>query len=630
VFAVLASCLGSVCSAETAINYANRAMELNPSDGKANLTKAVSLQMLGEYEAAGSIYSALLRANPTDPQMHLNLSVVLLCLQRSAEGWEHYKWRKKSNKLSWEQQNLQNFVSAPLWAGENLDGKTILLVEEQGLGDVIQCLQYAGELKKRYNCKIQMTVREALLPLIEQYPHVDQWITEISHSMPDSDYHAYLFDLPGVLDVQLDEFSNREPYIHADPGLVDVWREKLADYGGLKVAIVWQGNKNHSSDHWRSFPLKAIQPLSQLQGVTFFSLQRDHGVEQLAHNSTGVSLVNLGEDIDRDTGIFVETAAVLKNMDLLITCDSSVNHLASALGVKSWLALAAASPDWRWGSDRDDYPSYPEMRIYRCPRTRDWQGVFESMAQNLAQSFPEVSIKSPSLQRLHSSPSADIRMTKYGALICPIADKQCTPQLNNYGEFMSSEIDLISQFLLPGGLIIEIGANIGEHTIPLSNLVGDGGDVLAFENRPTIHQTLCANVLINGLSNVECVESNLFEVAVNKLRTHHIEGLDPTTLIKIAYTDDNCAILIANQDFIKSKLPAIYIRGGADENSCPLTLTELLRELGYQIYVHNAATYQKRNFYGASATLPTEPHLSNLLCIPSTAPIEITGLARLE
>jgi ADP-heptose:LPS heptosyltransferase len=172
------------------------------------------------------------------------------------------------------------------------------------------------------------------------------------------------------------------PYITADPSLVATWRERLANYDGRKIGISWRGSPKHPADRMRSIPLAEFAPLAQLPGVQLFSLQKGAGAEELASMAERYNIIDLGSGLDENTGAFVETAAVLKNLDLVIACDTAIVHVAGALGVPTWVALNN-SPDWRWLQNGNRTNAYPNTRLFRQPTFGDWKSVVATMTSEL-------------------------------------------------------------------------------------------------------------------------------------------------------------------------------------------------------------------------------------------------------
>jgi hypothetical protein len=191
--------------------------------------------------------------------------------------------------------------------------------------------------------------------------------------------------LPGILNTSIETVPAETPYLAARPELVEHWRGKLSGFDGLTVGITWQGNPNYSLDRLRSIPLRCFAPLAQVPGVRLISLQKPPGTEQLAEVRELFPVTDFGDELDQG-GAFLDTAAVMKNLDLVITSDTATAHLAGALSVPVWVALRFA-PDWRWMRGRPDSPWYPTMRLFRQRKPGDWHGVFEEIKDALCHRF---------------------------------------------------------------------------------------------------------------------------------------------------------------------------------------------------------------------------------------------------
>jgi hypothetical protein len=200
---------------------------------------------------------------------------------------------------------------------------------------------------------------------------------------PPCDLQAPLLSLPMILGTRLDTVLADVPYLSAAPQLEKVWRERLGRLAGLRVGICWQGDPAAEGDVLRSIPLESFAPLANVRGVTLVSLQRIHGVEQLAALGDRFQVVDLGDDVDQKHGPFMDTAAIVKSLDLVVTCDTALAHLAGALAVPVWIAVSL-STQWRWMRDRDDSPWYPTARLFRQSRLGDWSDVMTRMAETLA------------------------------------------------------------------------------------------------------------------------------------------------------------------------------------------------------------------------------------------------------
>jgi len=264
-----------------------------------------------------------------------------------------------------------------------------VLHAEQGLGDTIQFLRYALLIKEQFE-RVFLECQPALVSLLADFP-VDRLIAR-GKPLPKFDLHAPLLSLPGLFRTSLENIPAQVPYLKARPELVARWREKLKPLTGFRVGIAWQGKPDFKLDRCRSFRLSHFAALAELKGVCLISLQKGPGIEQLAEWSRVGSahhemahgglvgeahptVVDFGSEFDEQAGPFMDTAAIMMNLDVVITSDSAVAHLAGALGVPVWVALSF-SPDWRWLLDRSDSPWYPSMRLFRQKSPGDWAGDF--------------------------------------------------------------------------------------------------------------------------------------------------------------------------------------------------------------------------------------------------------------
>lgn len=358
----------------------DRALALKPDYLNAWKNKGTALVWEGHLDAAVASYQQALQLAPNDAETHKNLGVIWLLQGKFEPGWREYAFRWQTNETT-----LPNYAQ-PLWDGSPLDGKTILLAAEQGLGDTVHFIRYANVLKQHYDCRVIAACQAPLLPLLATCEGIDQ-LVDRELVPPDFDVFVPLLNIPGILNESLDTIPGQTPYLFADASLTARWEQRLSVYPGLKVGIAWQGNPDHQADRMRSVPLSEFAPLGQVGGVRLFSLQKGHGREQLADATRKIDVVDFGPEFDASGGAFMDTAAVLKNLDLLITSDTAIAHVAGALGVPVWVVLSYV-PDWRWLLDRDDSPWYPTMRLFRQPKVGDWASVFQEIAGQLERMAP--------------------------------------------------------------------------------------------------------------------------------------------------------------------------------------------------------------------------------------------------
>jgi hypothetical protein len=259
---------------------------------------------------------------------------------------------------------LDRGFGLPYWQGEDLGDKTLLIYTEQGLGDTIQFGRYIPHVRTHVK-NIVLEIEEKLVEIMRPLMGDIAIVIKGKERLPNFDVQIPLTSLPGIFKTNLETIPAKTAYLKADPIRVRWWRDQLAGEG-LKVGLVWGGNPEHSHDINRSMPLKALEPLLSLGGIRFYGLQVGDPVQQL-REPWAASI----EDLSELVGTFPETAAAMMNLDLIISVDTSLAHLAGALGRPAYLPLAHVA-DWRWMRDRDDTPWYPTMRLFRQQRRSDW------------------------------------------------------------------------------------------------------------------------------------------------------------------------------------------------------------------------------------------------------------------
>ncbi len=353
-----------------AVGHLETAVALAPNLAEAHNNLGTGYQTLAQFEQAGACYQRALQLDPQLPDAHFSHGTHLLRLGHLAEGFAEYEWRWKCRSFG------QRPFSQPRWQGEPLVGRTILLFAEQGLGDTLQFVRYAADVKARGGTVI-VECQPPLEKILAICPGIDQRVVS-GAPLPLFDVYCPLMSLPGVLQLSEDKLW-RGPYLAAEPARSQRWRDALAPVRGLRVGLCWQGNPEHLFDRQRSLPLAALAPLASVAGVQLISLQKGIGAEQIS--ACGFLVHELGATLDAD-GAFLDTAAVLGQIDLLIATDTAIAHLAGALEVPVWIPLSAHG-DWRWMTGREDSPWYPSVRLFRQQRLDVWDDVVERILQAL-------------------------------------------------------------------------------------------------------------------------------------------------------------------------------------------------------------------------------------------------------
>jgi tetratricopeptide (TPR) repeat protein len=362
-----ALCLLDLERPDEAIRSCERALELRATLADAHNTLGLALSSQKSFDLANSSFDRAIALQPDRLEPFFNKGVNLLLTGEFSPGWELYERRPAANTAAADR------AGGALWDGSaEIAGKTVYVYAEQGLGDTLQFCRYAKLLTGR-GARVILSVQECLCNLLRDLGPDIQVIG--SAQTPQAyDFRCALLSLPGAFGTRLDAIPSLVPYLRADPVRVERWRERLGTEGRL-VGIRWQGGTSRA-DVGRSFPLHHLECLAGIPGVRLISLQRDAGREQLRSLAAHCHIEDVGNRFEPDSAnTFLDTAAVMQCMELIITSDTSVAHLAGALGRPTWLALKHV-PDWRWLLGRDDSPWYPTMRLFRQTKPKDWDGVF--------------------------------------------------------------------------------------------------------------------------------------------------------------------------------------------------------------------------------------------------------------
>jgi tetratricopeptide (TPR) repeat protein len=390
---------------EAALASYDRALELNPGNAGALNDRGATLRALGRRDAALADYDAALvldgknvaawynrggtlrdlgrvadavesydQALAISPDLaiaHHNRALCRLQLGDYLGGFEEYEWRRRCPTFEDPRYGLER-----PWSGEPLEGKALFVFPELYQGDVIQFARFVLAAEQA-GAKVTLAAPSAMHALLQTLSPSIQ-LTDEDQTAESYDYQAPLLSLPHGFKTTLESLPNAA-YLRADPARVAHWRDVIGPKG-FKVGVVWQGSTlPYALPLRRSFPLAALKGLAALPDVRLISLQKVNGLEQLQDLPKGMAVEDLGEGFDPGPDLFVDTAAAMTCCDLVITPDTSVAHLAGALGVTAWLALPAVS-DWRWMSGREDSPWYPHTRLFRQSVPGDWTAVFAEMA----------------------------------------------------------------------------------------------------------------------------------------------------------------------------------------------------------------------------------------------------------
>lgn len=364
--------------AEAAATF-RRAIALAPETPEIHNNLGLALAALGRPEDAIAAYRQAIALRPDLPEAHMGLALRLLSLGRFAEGFEEYRWRWKLGIPGLRLPPL----SCPLWEGEALSGKTILVHCEQGYGDCIQFVRYLRPLAAMAGRVVVVAMRP-LVRLFQSIPGIEV-LSDVVRDDRRYDYHSPLLCLPRVFGTTLETIPADAPYLTPDPAQTARFATLLAGHAGaLKIGVVWAGAARDENptlkaiDRRRSLSLDQLAPLAGVPGLRFVSLQKGPAAGLASHPPAGMDLVDLTADIDD----FADTAALIANLDLVISVDTSVVHLAGALNKPVWV-LSRFDGCWRWFADRDDSPWYPTARIFRQRAPGAWDETIQRVAAAL-------------------------------------------------------------------------------------------------------------------------------------------------------------------------------------------------------------------------------------------------------
>jgi Flp pilus assembly protein TadD len=359
---------------DEAVTSLTRAIQLKPDLADAHSNLGTVRRTQGKAREAIASFEQALRLAPDHADGHWNLSMALLASGNFERGWREYEWR-------WQRKEMPPRVfPQPRWDGGSLQGRSILLCSEQGLGDTIHFIRYAAVLRER-GARVIVSCQQPLVELLAGCPGVDQICTR-NDEPANFDVWSPLLSVPGLVGTTVETIPATVPYLFPKRESVERWGGYLNRIDGFKVGICWQGSQIHTSDRHRSIPLSEFAALATLEGVQIFSLQKGPGADQLREVNLGVPVFDFGCTLDASAP-FVDTAAVLRNLDLVIAPDTAIAHLAGALGVPVWMVISMMRRDWRWLLDREDSPWYPTMRLFRQTTPNDWSAVFARMASEL-------------------------------------------------------------------------------------------------------------------------------------------------------------------------------------------------------------------------------------------------------
>jgi Flp pilus assembly protein TadD len=365
----LGSALASIGQSDEAEAEYKHSLVLRPDHPETCTDLGHVYYFRGDFNRAVEVYRQVLRRNPNDAQAHWSLALILLTCGQFAEGWQHYEWRWRVKEL-----RMRLRTEHPIWNGSDLNGKTILIHNEQGFGDTIQFIRYLPRIAAR-GAKIILACQPELFGLLEKLPYIDRCVPN-DQPAPACDVCCPLLSLPGMLGTRAENIPSQISYLSAAPEKTAYWRIRLSENNRKKIGLVWAGRPTHANDRNRSMSLDSLAGLAAIQNAHWISLQKGEAAGQIKTAPFAIS------DWTNELNDFSDTAALIANLDLVICVDTAIAHLAGALGKPAWVLLPLV-PDWRWMIGRADSPWYPSVRLFRQDRVGDWRAPIEKIREAL-------------------------------------------------------------------------------------------------------------------------------------------------------------------------------------------------------------------------------------------------------
>ena len=604
-----------------AIEASANAVRLDSTRGEKSdcfVNLAVELAYEGRTADALALHEKMLPQRPF-VYGHLAYAQALLQAGRLREGWNQYEFRFLVAPMLGGRQEF----GLPTWAGQDLRGKTILLLAEQGLGDTIQFIRYAPQLKAM-GANVLLRVPEGFESFAQGFPGVDRVLAR-GATRAEFDYYLNVISLPNALGIDLASVPATVSYLHADSLHAERWSNRISSHKGLKVGLVWAGNPNHARDRQRSMSLAEFAPLGAFAGTQFFALQKGEREAEANSPPPGLSLVNLGADL-KD---FHDTAAVISQLDVVLSVDTAVAHLAGALGRPVWLMLPRAG-EWRWLEGRDDSPWYPTMRLFRQSREGEWGDVIEQVRMALLERMhgnEGTATKTTAATSSASEPPASatsiapalpglglsaVAATRYGILQYLPHEPLVGESLRWYGELLQPQLERVAQLVRPSATVVEVGSGAGAHAIFLASAIGAEGHILLYEARPVLRTILRQNLAAHQVRNVTLMrramagwgspdatgfaESSTGREATPAATTETLDDLclEHLDLIKVNAGGVVMNVLVGASATLWRLRPSLFV--AMNDDASMAEAAEFLREFGYRCWRMETAWFNPGNF----------------------------------
>ena len=345
-----------------------------PDHIRAQINLCAALKEEGRYDAAIRRYQKAINAVPDSAEAHWNLALTQLATGNYADGWNEYEWRSLLPGFAMEK------MDRPQWQGEDLNGRTLLVHAEQGLGDTLQFARYL-KLLQDMDGDVVFACADRIRKILQPVAGNIRIVPLKKH--PDHDLQTPLMSLPRLFNDALPFEPTGGIYLQPNQSRTDAWREKLETPPGRRIGIAWQGSSAYQHDGRRSIPLLNFEPLARREDLQLISLQQGEGAGQIEEMPWRDRILDLTSEMDIDHA-FADTLAVMASLDLVVTSDTAIAHLAGAAGIPVYVALCHL-PDWRWGLEGESSPWYDSMRLFRQDHPGDWTSVFQKISSAIAE-----------------------------------------------------------------------------------------------------------------------------------------------------------------------------------------------------------------------------------------------------
>jgi FkbM family methyltransferase len=654
------------------------AIAADPAHVAGHVNLGTILRERGDAAAAEACFQRAHALDPASAAARYNLGTMLLLRGDYRNGFDLVESRFEAFPGHYGDGTAARFVgdAGRRWRGEAVRGKRVVVWSEQGHGDNLMMLRYLPLLKERGAARVALVCGSELAGIAAGMEAIDDVVAgAAAEALADYDLHCPALSLPFCFRTEVATVPNAIPYVAIPRSHSDAWSLRLADVAGLRVGLAWAGSPSLRDDARRSLPLATLAPLFDMDGVRFVSLQKGPAAQEAAQ--WRCSLVDV-MDACKD---FTDTAALIDNLDLVVTVDTAVAHLAGAMGKPVWL-LNRAGSEWRWGTEGTRSAWYPSMRIFRQAQPLAWTPVVTEVRAALAalasgepgtggeavcairrsgtedSGSPDVDTTKKSDRQVHGLDPAgfnELALCRSGPMLYNKNDIFVGGSLQAYGEFSASEQMLFRQMVREGMLVVEVGANIGAHTVELSRCVGAFGQVHAFEPQRLVFQALCANLALNQCTNVFAEQAalgnapgsimvppvdpgsrtNFGGIALGEfpggervaVRTLDSLDLPMCHLLKVDVEGMEIPVLQGAERTIDMYRPLMYVENDRVESS--EALLTMIFAMGYDAYWHLAAMFNPDNFAGQTVNLFPNIASINVLCIPRESKLTINGLRRI-